>query len=1421
VVTYDVADSSGNPATGLRTVNVVDTAAPVITLVGANPLTVEVGGSYSELGATAADDYDGDITDSIVIDASAVNVSVLGSYLVTYDVTDSSGNAATRVTRTVDVVDRTVPVITLSGANPQTVDVGDPYPELGATAADNYDGDITGLIVIDASAVDTHALGSYVVSYDVTDREGNPAIQVTRTVNVVDRTVPVITLSGVNPQTIEVGGVYSELGATAADNYDGDITGLIVIDASAVDSNVVGSYVVTYNVSDREGNPAIQVTRAVNVVDTTAPIITLNGSNPQTITFGSLYPELGATASDSYDGDITGSIVIDASAVDTSALGSYAVTYDVTDSGGNAATQVTRTVNVVNGPPTLAPVADQSGDEGSAIAFTATATDSDPSEPLTFSLSDEPAGAAISPTGDFSWTPTEAQGPGIYSFDVVVTDGGTPGLSDSQTISVSVTEVNQAPVLGTLGPYTVDELAPLTFRAAPTDLDLPANPLSYTLVDAPAGATIDPSTGQFSWVPIETQGPGSYTFDVRVDDNGTPNLSDTTTVTVNVGEVNAAPMVTNPGNQASSEDEPVTLTIAAVDPDDPVTSLTYAAAGLPDGLTIDSATGTIAGTITASAAGGSPYAVTVTVSDSGFPSLATSVAFTWTVARLNSAPILASPGTQQTAEGEAVTLQIDAVDPDSPPDSLYFVASGLPEGLAIDPATGVISGVPSFDSAAGSPYLVKVTVSDSGSPQLTSQVVFPWDITNTNRPPTALDITVYARAGVPAPVVLAGSDPDGDPLTFAVTTSPELGSLVGESPAFDYTAPNTASGWDSFTYGVSDGAAQASGTVTIRISPNLPPVGGPDRYVVRWGGTLVVEAPGVLGNDRDPEGEPLRATIDSEPEHGTLRLDSDGLVVYTHAGDDATSDKFTYRISDGARISEPVTVTILIEANIAPTAVPDAVELEEDSQVVFYPLSNDSDRNGDAIRITGVFAPQHGTLSWGADGSVSYRPFADWNGEETISYVITDGDLSATGQVVITVTPVNDPPQAQATEAVGHSGSSVVVDLRSVVFDIDNDPLTFTLQTPSTAQISEIEPGVFEIELDGVVRDLPPLTFLVTDPAGSSASSSLLVSVRIPASLIGVPALVRSDLDDSSNPLMSGPDSAEVPSQPVLAGLRLMVGSVLDTFRALRLPLLAVLVLALVSLYVGFNRRFAFSSTPTSLPMTSRRRVDIVMAPSGAGVSARSGPGVHQSVHHRFGPSETGIIATGSRAMLRGEVWVEVETPDGDAWLSSTNLTEHVSETVFSADERPRELAANLIERIYSSDDLQPVTNCHDLHVAFYGPPVRFAASSLAGLLRGASVYSWWQPEGDTPHLQGTFSEVVGESITAAYRNQDARPSPLLFPVPRELANLHNLLIGTDDYGDGWRIFFRYEDGAPAIAGLVRDAAANPAAVHGRLDMQV
>jgi hypothetical protein len=226
------------------------------------------------------------------------------------------------------------------------------------------------------------------------------------------------------------------------------------------------------------------------------------------------------------------------------------------------------------------------------------------------------------------------------------------------------------------------------------------------------------------------------------------------------------------------------------------------------------------------------------------------------------------------------------------------------------------------------------------------------------------------------------------------------------------------------------------------------------------------------------------------------------------------------------------------------------------------------------------------------------------------------------------------------------------------------------------------------------------------------------------------------------------------------------------------------------------------------------------MAPSSAGVPVRNEPGAHQAVLHRFAADEADIVATGARSMLRSEVWVEVETPDGDGWVNSEFLTEQQPAATFGSDDRPIRLVRLFVEALYRSDDLLPMTGGHDLHVALYGPPVRFASGALPRLLSGVSVYWWWGPDGDTPRHQGTFAETVAESFTQAFRNRDVHASDPDFPIPLEFRNMHSLVVGNDEHGEGWRVFFRYEDGEPLVGGLMREAAPNPAAMHGRTELQ-
>ena len=341
-VIYDSSDTAGNSSRVNRTVNIVDTTRPEIQIAGDNPLIHEAKTPYSDPGATASDNYDNDLTGNIVT-VNNVNENATGTYYVTYDVVDSSNNAAVQAIRTVSVVDRTLPVITLNGESEMTLEVHSDFTDPGATAGDSYDGNISARIVIGGDMVATNTIGIYQIKYNVTDSSANAAAEVVRTVHIVDTTAPEITITGDNPITHEAKTPYSDPGARASDNYDGDISARI---ASTTDLNIdlLGTYSIVYTVSDENENQT-SATRTVNVVDTTAPMITLIGSSMVTVERLANYEDPGAQATDNYDNDISAAITSNSNDVNTAVVGTTIIVYEVADSSNNS-TSTTRTVVV-------------------------------------------------------------------------------------------------------------------------------------------------------------------------------------------------------------------------------------------------------------------------------------------------------------------------------------------------------------------------------------------------------------------------------------------------------------------------------------------------------------------------------------------------------------------------------------------------------------------------------------------------------------------------------------------------------------------------------------------------------------------------------------------------------------------------------------------------------------------------------------------------------------------------------------------------------------------------------------------------------------------------------------------------------------------------------------------------------------------
>ncbi|MBN1128997.1 MAG: DUF5011 domain-containing protein [Chitinispirillaceae bacterium] len=295
-VTYTTTDRAGNVATKKRIVIVTlspDTEPPVITLKGANPLSLREGTPYVEPGWTVTDNRDTDLQDKVEVIGGPVNTTVPGRDTLTYTVADKAGNTASVkriivITPIGPVNDTIPPTISLVGGIDIEIKVGEAFVEPGWTAIDNVDGDLTDKVTVrelngkPINPMNTSVPGTFELIYSVTDSAGNK-MEVGRTVRVVgvntDTVKPVLALTGKVNDTVDLGKNYPDPGATATDDVDGVITSSIVkVYKNAAGTTVqpsvlapasdTGRYTITYSVSDKAGNAATPVVRNVYVRDT-------------------------------------------------------------------------------------------------------------------------------------------------------------------------------------------------------------------------------------------------------------------------------------------------------------------------------------------------------------------------------------------------------------------------------------------------------------------------------------------------------------------------------------------------------------------------------------------------------------------------------------------------------------------------------------------------------------------------------------------------------------------------------------------------------------------------------------------------------------------------------------------------------------------------------------------------------------------------------------------------------------------------------------------------------------------------------------------------------------------------------------------------------------------------------------------------
>ena len=328
----DLDANSPAPTPNIASLPTINAACSVTLLPQNDPTATDA------CGAT----INGDTTDDRAYDSP-------GTYTVHWTYTDSAGHISTQDQTIIIQPDNTAPVPDVASLPTAT---GECSVSLTApTATDNCAGTLTGTT---ANMVVSGA-GTHTVVWTYTDNAGNTTQQ-NQTVVVTDTSAPVVTLTGSSSVTVECHTSYTDAGATASDNCLGAMTPTA---NSNVDVNTPGTYQVVWSATDG-GNNTGTATRTVNVVDTTAPVITLNGANPITVILGSTFTDPGATANDSCAASFAATA---SGSVNTNVIGSYTITYNATDPSGNAAIAVTRTVKVIynftgffspiGNPPTL------------------------------------------------------------------------------------------------------------------------------------------------------------------------------------------------------------------------------------------------------------------------------------------------------------------------------------------------------------------------------------------------------------------------------------------------------------------------------------------------------------------------------------------------------------------------------------------------------------------------------------------------------------------------------------------------------------------------------------------------------------------------------------------------------------------------------------------------------------------------------------------------------------------------------------------------------------------------------------------------------------------------------------------------------------------------------------------------------------
>ena len=378
--------------------------------------------------------------------------------------------------------------------------------------------------------------------------------------------------------------------------------------------------------------------------------------------------------------------------------------------------------------------------------------------------------------------------------------------------------------------------------------------------------------------------------------------------------------------------------------------------------------------------------------------------------------------------------------------------------------------------------------------------------TNTDPVAGADNASVQEGRSVEINVLANDSDADGDSLTLSAKTNGQYGTvlLAGDSSVI-YTPDTGFTGTDTFTYTVSDGqGGTTTGTVSVTVTAepvtNHSPVAGADTASVQEGSSVEIN---VLANDSDADGDSLTISTKTDGQQGVVRLTDDNSVIYTPDAGFTGTDTFTYTVSDdqGGTTTGTVSVTVTAEpiTNDSPVARADTASVEEGSAVEVNVLANDTDADGDTLRISAKTNGQHGTVTLTYYNSVIYTPVAGFTGTDNFTYTATDdrgGSVTGTVSVTVTAKPVvNNPPVTGDDTASVQEGGSVSIDVLANDSDDEGDDLTLTAVGKASGGDTRIQNGKVMYVADSDFSGTDRFHYTVSDAKGAEATALVTVTV--------------------------------------------------------------------------------------------------------------------------------------------------------------------------------------------------------------------------------------------------------------------------------------------------------------------------------------